>query len=386
MAKNKKPKSNTILIILLVTAVLVGAGSIAGITIHKKMTDPFIAYKITYTESLVTNASTRYLPYEGGYVRVSHDGAEAVNSDGLRLWNVSYDMNNPVADVCGSYAVIGDLKGRLVYIMDGTGAVHKVEMPYEICEVECSEVGVAAVRMYEDGADYIRLVDVNAEVLVEIKTIEDKDGFPVDMDLSSDGKKLVTSYLVIEGDEAGGWITFYNFGSVGKNYANNVTGVFKYEKVIPNLKFINSSSLCAFSEEGIKFYSVPETPSLSKEVSYENKVISVVTGDGLVAVLESYTKDGLLSQTRAYDSKGNLYFESRTSNELKGIMFFGKDLLFYNEYACQILSKDNIVRYNGNFDEHKIEKLVSVNGKDKILLFEDGQVLTIQLTKSGVTE
>ncbi len=381
MAKKEQPKSNNVFIIAGIILVLLLVVGIIGIVVYNRIKAPYNSYKITYSEQLITNSTTQYLTYPGGYLRVSHDGAEAVNSEGLRIWNVSYDMSSPIAAVSGNYATIGDLNGRALYMMDGSGTVYKTEMPYDIEEVECSEVGVSAVRMNDGANDYIQLVNLQGEVLVEIKTLEEKDGFPVDIALSSDGKKLVTSYLVLDKDEAGGWITFYNFGSVGKNYANNVTGVFKYKKVVPKLEFLNSSGLCAYVDDGIKLFSVPETPTLNSEITFDDYIMCASSSNGKVLVMQSAPEAGLVSKTKAYDTKGKLLFEKASSDELKGAMFSGNDILFFNEFACQILAKDGTVRYNGNFSEHNIDRLIPVNGKDKLLLFENGQVFTIQLTK-----
>lgn len=380
--KDKNNKSNKLLIIITVLLV-VGVLAAGGWLIYRKLTDPYTSYEVVYSEQLIVNAATEYVPYSDGYLRISRDGAEAVNSLGSRIWNVSYSMNHPVADVCGNCAAIGDFDGRVVYIVDETGTVNKVEIPYNLCEVECAENGVTAVRMHDEAADYIRLVSFSGDTIAEIKTTEAEHGFPLDMDLSSDSARLVTSYLTVDGENAGGCVTFYNFGDVGQNFANRMTGVFKYDKVVPAIRFIDKSNVCAFLEDGIKLYSCPEVPSLSKEISTENGILCADASDGVVVLMENGNPGTSAILTRAFDSKGNQIFESTSDDDLNAVMVFGKNFLFYNDYACQIVGRDNNVRYNGNFDERKIEKIISVNGKDKLLVFEESSVSTMHLVKSG---
>ncbi len=365
--------------VVLAAALLV----IAGVLIYNRITAPYIAYKVVYTEDLVTGEGIDFVPYADGYIRVTRDGAEAVDSDGLRLWNVSYSMNNPYVVVSGKYASIADIGGTFCYVTDGSGTLSKVELPCRVEEIECSLAGVTAIRMNDGSDDYIRLVAVDGTRVAEIKTVEAKDGFPVDISLSADGKKLVTSYLVINGDKSEGWITFYNFGNVGKNHVNNITGIFKYETVVPAVKFIGKNNVCAFFDQELKFFSVSEVPEEKVTRTFDTYLIGVYPSDTGVIAMQSSKTDGILSHTTAFDAAGNVIFEGSSGNELKGAMFFGKNLMFYNEYACQILDRNGGVVFNGNFNGARVFKIVPSGGRDKMLLFEDGKISTIRLTKDN---
>ena len=60
--------------------------------------------QISYDESL----SSSYLNLNGNVLRYSKDGASAFNMQEDMLWNQTYEMQNPMIDVCGDYAAIGD--------------------------------------------------------------------------------------------------------------------------------------------------------------------------------------------------------------------------------------------------------------------------------------
>ena len=131
---------------------------------------------------------------------------------------------------------------------------------------------------------------------------------------------------------------------------------------------------------------MPEVPSEGKKLEFNEYIISVSASDSGLVVMENSKESGIHSTTRAYDTAGNLVFESKSSNELKGAMYYGKNLLFYNEYACQILGKDGKVVYNGNYGGIAVKAIAPANGRDRLLLFEDGKVTTIRLTKGGKGE
>ncbi len=388
MAESQKenPKSKKRIVIILAAVLLLGILAFAGYRIYKYINDPYTGFTAAYSEEILYGDGIIYVPYLEGYIRVSKDGAEAVDSDGLRLWNMSYVMNNPSVAVCGKYASVADIGGLVAVVTDGAGNMSRVEMPYRIEEVECSQAGVTAIRMNDASDDYIRLVDLAGEKIAEIKTVEAKDGFPVDIALSYDAKKLVTSYLVIDGESSKGWLTFYNFGNVGQDYTNNITGIFKYDEVVPAVMFLGKNSACAFFDDELRFFSVSEVPSEGKKVELDEFIISASACDKGVVVMENSKESGITSVTKAFDTAGNLQFESKSSNELKGAMYYGKNLLFYNEYACQILDINGKVIFNGNFGGLAIRKLMPSNGKDRLLLFENGKVTTIRLTKDNKVE
>ena len=385
-SEKEKPRSKKGIVIFLAAVFVLGLLAFAGYRIYRYINDPYTGFAAVYTEEVIGGDGVRFMPYLEGYIRVSKDGAEAVDSDGLRLWNMSYVMNNPEIVVCGKCASVADIGGYVAVVTDGAGNVSRVEMPYKIEEIECSEVGVTAIRMNDESSDYIRLVDIAGEKIAEIKTVEAKDGFPVDMALSYDAKKLLTSYLVIDGENSRGWLTFYNFGNVGQDFTNNITGIFKYDEVVPVVNFLGKNSACAFFDDEIRFFTVSEVPSEGKRVGFEEYIIAANASDKGVVVMENSKESGITSVTKAYDTAGNLVFESKSSNELTGAMYYGKNLLFYNEYACQILDKSGKVIFNGNFGGLAINSIMPSNGKDRLLLFENGKVTTIRLTKDNKVE
>lgn len=376
----KRKKRNRGKLIVLIAVVLLVVTAIGGIYLWTvKNAEPYDGLEVVWNGSLNRNAAMTYIPYSNGYMRVSRDGAEAVNSYGSLAWNVSYDMNEPLAATCREYAVVGDYGNKVVYMMDGTGSLYWKNVPYPIREVETSAIGVVAVRMNDGMADYIQLITLAGEVLAEIKTMENRDGFPVDIALSEDGTKLVTSYLGLDDTKAGGWITFYNFGEVGQNYANNLAGAFKYDEVIPEIRFMDNDTLCAFRKDGIDLYSVPELPELIAEIDCEAPVIRAYTNKDYLAVMMDNTKSGTIARAVVYDKKANPVFDRTIAEEFDAFLISEEDLVLYNEAACLVMGLDGALKYNGSFEGRSICDVMPVGEKDKLMLFENDAVTTIRL-------
>lgn len=375
----KRKRRNIMKPVLLVLLVLViGAGVVAVYLWNQSRSEPYDSFETVWTGTLNRNAAMEYIPYCDGYMKVSRDGAEAVNGYGSLAWNVSYDMNEPVAAVCREYAAVGDYGNKLVYMMDGTGTLYWKNVPYPIREVETSAVGVTAVRMNEGLSDYIQLVTLAGDVLVEIMTLENRDGFPVDIALSEDGTKLVTSYLVINDAKAEGWLTFYNFGEVGQNYANNLTAVFKYEDVIPEIRFMDNDTVCVFKKDGMDLYTVPELPELVAELSSEEPILRVCNDDKHLAVMTDNAKNGSVARAVVYDKKAQVVFDRTIMEMFDDILLSGEDIVFYNKDACLVMGLNGQLKFNSPLEGANILELMPVGEKNALMILEEETVKTIR--------
>lgn len=376
--EKKKKRSVWKPVVVILVVLLVAAGAVGVYLWNQSRNEPYDSFETVWTGTLNRNAAMEYIPYCNGYMKVSRDGAEAVNAYGSLAWNVGYDMNEPVAAVCREHAAVGDYGNKLVYMMDGTGSLYWKNVPYAIREIETSAVGVTAVRMNDGLSDYIQLITLSGEVLVEIMTLENRDGFPVDIALSEDGTKLVTSYLVMSDAKAEGWLTFYNFGEVGQNYANNLTAVFKYEDVIPEVCFMDNDTVCAFLKDGVDLYTVPELPELVAEIPSEEPILRVCSDDKHLAVMTDNTKNGTVARAVVYDKKAQVVFDRTIVETFDDILLSGEDVVFYNEAACLVMGLNGRLKFNGLLEGAQISTLMPVGEKDALMILEDETVKTIR--------
>lgn len=339
----------------------------------------FTGYKVTYTKTVSVESSEQYEPYKKGYIRYDRDGAEAVGGDGALLWNVPYSMVSPIISVCGDYAAFADKNTRQVYITDDSGVIYPITVLYPIQEIEVAKQGVIAVRMNEGTDDYIYVLDKDGNLLVDIKTQELKDGFPVYIALSQDGQKLVTAYLVIEGDSISNWVTFYNFGNVGQSYVNKLVGVYKYDTAVAEVCFINNNTVCAFRENGPVIYSMKELPEVQKELTFSQEIYNVFYNEEYVGVAYSISSNNVSKQVQLYTSTGELIFDKTVANGFSKIILAGENIVTYGHSVFEIWKPDGTKLVSTVFDE-SVETVYNVNTSDEFILIEEDAVKTIKLT------
>jgi len=233
--------------------------------------------------------------------------------------------------------------------------------------------------MNDGMADYIQLITLAGEVLVEIKTLENKDGFPIDMALSEDGTKLVTSYLTLDGTDAGGWLSFYNFGEVGQNYSNNLAGVFKYDEVVPEVRFMDNNTVCVFRKEAAAIYTMPELPELVAEIPCTQPILRADVSRDYLAVVTDNTANGTVARVQVYDKKAQLQFDRNIAEEFDAVLLSGEDIVFYNSSACLVMNLSGALKFNSPLEGFTITDIMPTGEKDKLIVFGETDVSTIRM-------
>ena len=369
-----KKRSPVALIILIICAL----GSI-GLIIYKQVRDNK-AYVHEIISSQEVLSQNKYVRYGEGYIKYDTDGAEAIK-DGVALWNISFDMKKPIVDVCGNYAAFADKGMQSLCITDGQGGNYSINVPEKIVGISVAAQGVTAVWTDSLSKDHIYVYDINGVLLLDIETSIAADGFPLSIDLSEDGMKLVTSYMKID-DELTSWITFYNFGSVGQNYAGRMVGSISYKgKIIPEVRFINNDRVCAFGEDGCILYKMKEKPV--ELATQEATRLSAVCSDAENVVLAESETDGTTKIT-VFDTDGKSKKTIVTGMTYSGMCVEGDELTIYNNSSIIIYYLNGSEKYRTNLDGGI--RSVYPSGKDRYTVVGGSEVRLLELVKDNTDD
>lgn len=356
-----------------IVLVLCLVGIIAILVFREK---EYTGYEVV--RELENSEISEYTVSDGKLIRCGTEGAQAVNGSGNLLWNITYStMKNPQFVFCGEMTAIADIGAKTFLLADGSGVSHQYTTPYPIQWICVAKQGVTAVLMNGEEKDYIYLYSKSGELLSEIETIVARDGFPITMALSEDGKKLVTSYMKIEGDEPESCVTFYNFGEVGQNSIRNLVGQVQYtECLVPRLAFWDNNTVVAVGEHVMEFFTMKETPEsvFKKEIPAEIKSISV--GEYLCMLTKS--KDGQ-EVLEAYNKSGTVCMKKTITFPYIGMHTAEQEVVLYSYSDCEIYSiKDSgKLLYKGSF-ENGVRNLFVI-GKNRYYLVENRRIRVIKL-------
>lgn len=377
--KSRKKRVKRIRIIVIL-ALLVGLAVGGAVYLYNLNNKSYKGCEVVNSSDNIVNGTTKFIKYQSAVIRYSRDGAEAIDKDGKQMWNGSYEMDKPIADTCGKYAVIADQGGKSIEIFDDKGRAGEITTVYSIIKVRIASQGVVAVLMESDRMNYITLYDKDGTVLVDQATDMQKDGYPIDIALSMDGQKLVTDYLSINNGKMVGIITFYNFGEVGQNWTDGIMGAYTFDGiVIPRVAFNNNDTVCAYKDNGIMIFEYKEQQKVILEQNFEEKITSVLYNRGYAGVIFD-EGDGGSRKLVLYDLQGNKCLEKRIDFNFSHIEMTEEEIIMNDSMSCIIMKPDGRVKFRYTFDTG-ITSLIPINNLDRYILVSEKKISQILLTE-----
>ena len=371
------------LIILVIVLALIGAGVFFFVRYATGKNKTYNSYKTLKDVSNAGNANAGFMVSDNMMIRYTNDGVSGYDSDAKEIWNVSYEMSNPIADICKGYAAVADVNSQNLYMLDSSGDVHNVKTEYQIRRVSVSGEGITAVWMDDGTKDYITVYKIDGSKVIDMMTTADADGIPVAMEISEDGSRLVTSYAVYEENRLSNRVTFYNFGELGSNYVDRLVGTKTYEdRLVADLEF-KGDIVVAFSDRGFDIYNMELTEEDVASTEIKNTIVQAAVGAEYFAVI---TEDDAGKYTvDMYNYKGVKKDSKPLDTTYQHLQILNNELIFYSDteiYITRINGKDK-ARLTLDTD---IRAVFAEKKKTKYLIAGESRFSVIELTESGKKE
>lgn len=373
--RKKRIRQRKKLILSLLFLIVILAG---GIFIWKLYNKSYSNYEIINTMSNEGIMAKGYVRFGYSFIKYSRDGALAYDKDKKLLWNGSYDMKNPIADVCNSYAVVADKGNKSLYIFDRKGVVNNIETIYDIVNVKIANQGVVAVLMEADKDYYIYFYNKEGNEIIHMKNNVGNAGYPIDIALSQDGEKLVVSYMSVTKGKLSSSVAFYNFGEVGQNSTDGFVGGWDFDDiVVPKVTFLNNDRVCVFKENGIMLYAMSELPVELYQEDFDQKIKSVLHNESYAGVVldkdENNPRKLLL-----YNDAGKRVLESDLDFDYDKIYLAENEIIMHDNLTCQIMRIDGRVKFKNVFTSN-IDVFYPANNLNKYYLVNDSEVSEVLL-------
>ncbi len=335
-------------------------------------------YKIVTTSEREDTVSTQYVELAGKILRFSSDEVSVVNSKLETIWSESYDMQNPVADVCEDKAVIADKDGTSMYFLDKDGVTGSVTTSYSIVKARVSRSGMAAAIL--DGGDHtwINFYNLDGSLIAENQTNIQDPGYPMDVSIADNGVVMMVAYQYVDSGETTSYVAFYNFGEVGQNEEDRIVSGYTYDGiVVPQIQYLGSRAL-AIRDDGFTLYSGRQIPKESKTIKIEKEIVSTFYDDDNIGlVFKNDSKDKLYSM-EVYSTDGKLKFHRDFSIPYTNIRMSDGYIIMYNSSQLCVLNGSGTEKYYGTVDG--TVKDFFKFGWNKYLLVLDTGVNVIKLT------
>lgn len=346
---------------------------VVGITLAVMIQDKTRVFTTAEVMASTENHSIRtdnVVAFDGTILSYGMDGAACVDAEGKALWNVTYEMQNPMISVEGDTVAIGDYGSRAVYVMNTKGALGQITTTMPIYQFCVSSSGEIAVVLNDTNVTWIYLYDSIGNVLAYFKTTMRQSGFPMDLTISPNGRLVGVSYIYVDSGEMRSSVAFYNFGDVGQNETDNYVSGYNYDGVVvPEIRFMNNEYSFAVADDRIMFYKGSEKPVSQADHLISDEIQKVFYNDKYVGLVFYSDQADYRYHIEIYSQNGNKEDEFECKSEFRDIVINDDTAYIYSESKCMIRRIGGNVRYEGNLPKStyllipgkKIEKFTTVN-------------------------
>lgn len=363
--------------IIVVVAILLLA-VIIGVTIYNN-TVKYADFKTEKSLAIDDGVGSQYVPFGDFFIKYGLDGIAYIDEDEI-IWSQSYEMSNPMVDICEDYVAVADKETNTIYVFDESGNQGKITTSYPIISIEVANQGVVAALLEENTANYIEVYDKEGDPLISHKTLLNGNGYPLSFSLSDDGTKMIVSYVCINSGTMESKVLFYNFSEVGQNEVDRMVGGFNNYKstVIPTVKFLTNNMAVAIGDDKMTIFEMKEKPSLEEEVEIKEEIEKVFYNEEYVGLVFKEEKGKNLYRIKVYNLKGNIVMDQNVDMEFDTIKFSGKNILVYDDMSCKIVSFDGRERFDYRFQEAIVD-MIPTDSFRNYLLISNNTVKEIKL-------
>lgn len=335
--------------ILIAAAVLI---IILGILIYniymsrKVYADYSVSSKVELSD--ITNSN--FYKFGNYVIKYSSDGLICMDGTN-QVWNMAFEMKEPIIDICGDYGAIAETNSNIIYIFGTKGQVGQVTTFHPISKLQVAGQGVVAAATEDNTACYLELADKDGNVLASGQTVLSGEGYPLDLALSEDGTKLVVSYFIISENEAQTKVVFYNYSEVGKSEVDRVQGGFNYNgTVIPKVEFVDNDTVVAFGDDIISIYSMKQKPSKIADIDIDEEIKSILYSDKYIGAVVKREVGDKPYEIKVYDLLGNNKLNYDFNMNYTNIDFDKDSILMYNDTTCKVVSLAGVLKFDYTFE------------------------------------
>lgn len=371
--KIRKHRLHSLLRVLLIVAVLTG---IIWLAVSSYKNQVFSGYVITEKGSYTVLENTSYLENNGNIVKYSKDGISNTGINGEAIWNLTYEMQDPIVRIADGFVAVGDYNGHIVYLVDNSGSTYEVDTKLPIRDFSVSATGYVAAILEDAGNSWINLFSKEGTQIVEAKATMSKTGYPLALSLS--GEVMGVSYFYVDGSTMRSSVTFYNFGGVGENATDHIVSSYDYAgAVVPMITFMNNESAFAVADNRLMFFNGSRKPVSNADILLGEEIQGVYYSDTHVGLL-FYDQTGMNKhRLDIYDTTGTKVMSYAFDMNFKDILIRNNQILIYNESECVIVGLNGKEKYSGMF-EGKVHYVVPTDSPRKFLVVINNGLATLE--------
>lgn len=320
--------------------------------------------------------TTSYMNNGDTLIAYSKDGMSCISNKGETVWNMTYDMQEPIIRRSEAYVGACDYNGHEIRIADSNGNISIIDTKLPIRDFAICKEGRIAAIIDDSTNSWINLYDVNGTKYSEIKATMSQTGYPLSLAVSDE--VLAVSYLYVDSESMKSRVTFYNFGGVGENVPDKIVSNYGYDEVVvPTIEYLDKENIYALADDRILFYSGAKQPKSVKDVLLNEKIVGVYKGYSTVGLVFYDISGEKKYRIDVYNKSGDLEFSYRFNMDFKDVVIRDEIILIYNESECVVVNNDGKEKYEGLFEE-PVKYIGTTNSAKKFFFVKENTIETVR--------
>ncbi|MCM1088446.1 MAG: DUF5711 family protein [Muribaculaceae bacterium] len=375
----EKIKSHKFMIFYRSILILVLVAAIAAALVIQWKNKIYVDSVVLSSTEIALPQSGKTVPFSGHILTYSKDGASCIDTKGTAVWNETFEMQNPMIDICQDVVAIGDYNGRTLYVMNTGSVLGEIVTNKPIRNFCVAANGVVAVVLDDSDVTWICLYDTAGEELVRFRTTMKDSGYPFKVAISPNGRLICVSYLFVDSGELKSSVAFYNFGAVGQNNTDHYVSGFDYQDAIVGYaRFLDDKTMFAVSDDRIMFFGGEQKPVSIAERMLDEDVEQIFYGKEHVGLVFLSTDSSNRYRLDVYNKTGDFSRSIEFDIDYSDIVFSDDQIIIYNESECRIYNMGGVEKYAGHF-EKAVHVLIPASSSYKYMLVTSDSVDIIEL-------
>ena len=372
--KNTERKHLFIKIAVALTCIAVLVGLVATQYISRT----FNTYRVVRETEVILEEGCKTAKMANNLLLYNKDGIRCMDAKGKTIWDVTYQIQEPCISIDGEKVAVAGYGEHLIYVMDESGKIGEIDTNLPIRNLCVANAGYVGVVLDDNDVYWIYIYDVKGNEITRARTSMEQSGYPIDIELSANGKLLGVSYLYVDAGTVKNNVAFYNLGEVGQNYTDQYMSGYIYQEIVPELHYMNENTAMAISSGRLMVYTGSEKPTESKGVILNDTAQAIYWGDENAILIYNGAADQGRYLMQVYDLSGELVLEKGFNMEYTDIQSQNGIITIYNSDEVLVMTLDGRERYNGNLGGN-IRKMVSTTTKYKYLVLFENTFKVIEL-------
>lgn len=362
--------------IVIILSIIVAAAVISYVKWKNKI---YSDYEVIYSVPWTRTENMTSIQLDNTLFSYTKDGMSCTDSKGNVLWNVTYEMQNPIVRTCKDVVAVGDYNGRKIYLCNTTKSLGQIDTTIPIRDFCVSKDGVVAAVLDDSTVTAIYLYDMNGKQLAYFKTTMSKSGYPLAVDISDNSEMVALSYLQASGGTVSSNVAFYNFSSVGQNYTDNLVGGYGYaDAIVPYVAFMNDETVFAVADNRLMLYEGNQTPVNIADVLIPEEIQAIYYNDSYIGLVFFNTQEDSQYRLELYDTKGRKVHTIEYDMDYTNIQLEKECIIISNDISCEIYNWSGNRKFQGDFKE-RVYAIIPTTTSTKFTVVTENAIQTVEL-------